>query len=291
MIVFLLIAAMALSGTSVTYGATSGFETGGFNEWIKVTAPSTPFDLEGYGQQWRSNFDFSYAPYMRVYKFTVEKGEDYTLYMKMPLGEGYMNMNVTGLNPEKDTYSYMDQTIAGFIMYFQQPWAPRDSNIDVYRKNFKVASNSESRDLYVLCSFEHPNKSFEFMLKTPKDSDEDVENATDNPYVPDRNGYTWGGVLEVPVYLEASGSNETQSTTTHDHSKDHMQDAEDMAQITDFKDSSLLTLGQTYMFTSVPDMDTLRMKEAYIDDYATAYQLYEYQLQAGKEYTFDFLYK
>lgn len=296
MIVVLLVAVMAFSGSSMSYGITPSFTTGGLNEWIEVTAPTSPFDLSGYGNQWQSNFDFGYAPYMKVYKFALEKGQAYTLYMKMPLGQGYMNINVTGLNPATDTYSYRDETINGFVMYFQQPWAPRDSNIDVYRKNFKVAPTSESGDLYLLCSFENPGKSFEFMIKSPKDSDESVQNETDNPYVPGRNGYTWGSVLDTPVFLEGGDASLTQTNTKQNQTEDtldHTMDTDsamDNAQITDFKDPSILTLGQTYMFTTSRDMDTMMMKEAYIDDYATAYQVYEYHLQAGKEYTFDFMY-
>ncbi|WP_430883159.1 hypothetical protein [Fusibacter sp. JL216-2] len=300
--VVLLIAIMALGGGSMTFGFSPGFETGGINEWIKVTAPSSPFDLSTYGDQWQSNFDFSYAPYMKIYKFNVEKGQDYTLYMKMPLGQGYMNINATGISPSADDYNYVNDTINGFVMYFQQPWAPRESNIDVFRKNFKIASNSASTDLYIICSFENPNKSFEFMLKTPKDSDDDLNNSTQNPYVPDRNGYTWGGVLEVPVYLYEADVTSTQATSGED-TQDHadsamdtsmdtsMDTAMDNAQITDGKDSSILTMGQTYMFTTSLDMDTINMKDAYIDDYATAYQLYEYQVEPGKAYTFDFMYK
>lgn len=298
---------LPIQSGALTLSASS--EIGGVNEWITVTAPSTAFDWSGYGREWKDRYSFNYAQYMKVYKFNVEKGQNYTLYMKMPLDEGYMNINLTGISPVSESYPYVDGTISDFVMYFQQPWAPRSNNIDVYRKNFSVSESSDSTELYVICSFETPGKSFEFMLKTPKDSDDDVDNSTENPYVPDRNGYTWGGVLGTPVHLEASSGmveetyhdesvyvddttyDETTYTEETYHNEGDFYSTED-ALITTYsaEDAKLLSLNQEYNYSVALEVDTQNVKDVYLDDWATAYQLYKYQLQPGQKYTFDFMY-
>lgn len=288
------------------YGMSSYTDSGVLNEWITATSPTSQFDWSGYGQAWKDSFDFSYAPYMKVYKISVEPGAEYTLYMKMPIEQGYMNIDVTGLNPESDTFDYVDGTISGFVMYFQQPWAPRSNNLDAYRKNFKIASSSESSDLYLICSFENPGKSFEFMIKSPKDSDDDVSNSTLNPFVPDRNGYTWGGLMETPVWL--AGSSYTMGNETYHEEETYTEPVyteptygnetyDDYntyvePEITTFtsSDAAQKQLGQEYEYMTALEVDTLVLKEMYLDDWATAYQLYKFQVEPGQKYTFDFLY-
>lgn len=304
-IVIMMLILVMLPIEPVVFGYSPNYETGGINDWITVTSPSAVFDWSGYGDMWTSTYNQSYAPYVKVYKYYVEKGEEYTVYMKMPLSEGHMNIYVTGADPFSDAYNYDSNTMPGFVMYFQQPWAPRSNNIDVYRKNFKIASSSESDVLYFICHFENPGKSFEFMLKTPKDSDDDVANSTQNPYVPDRNGYTWGSLVGTPLFLETGsdfdvdayedeGSNSEDSYYTEETGITYTEDSyygdEGVITTLSVADAPVLSLNQTYEYWTALDVNTLAMKEMYLDDWATAYQLYKITLEPGQKYTFDFLY-
>jgi len=295
----MLLIVMLLPLTPSVFAYAPSAELGGINDWIQVTSPNHTFDWSGYGKIWTERFNFSYGPYMHIYKLNVQKGAEYTLYMKMPLNEGYMNINVTGVNPLSDDYTIPSGTMTGFVMYFQQPWAPRDENIDVIRKTFKIDSNSESEVLYMVCSFENPGKSFEFMLKTPKDPDDDVKDSTVNPFVPSRNGYTWGSVWGSPLYIEAGMESSTELNTGTvigddspyypDHTDTSHTGFETTVTTTSLSDVSLLSLNTEYSYLSSHEVDTLKLNEMYHDDWATTYQLYKYSLEANQKYTFDFM--
>ncbi len=281
------------------------------NVWETAVAPSVQFDANAYGSMYADYYYASYGPYMAVYQVTLEKGKAYTLYMKHPTIDGYMNMTLTGIHPNADAYSYVNGTSSDFIMFFQQPWEDDQGRVEGYRKNFKIADSSESNTFYLICNFERAGEQFDFMIKSPADSDDEVENSTDNFISPHRDGYTWGGIVGYPIRSELPEglSNDSGFTNEDENTNDGYEDSyyeesfsnEDWSEespyneqsdvITDSREIGTLDLNTLYSHTTAYDVDVDQLRDSLTGPFSTAYQIYKYEVIPGQKYTFDFMYK
>lgn len=284
------------------------------NEWHTAVSPNYVFSTSEYGTMYADMYYASYGPYMKVYEVKLQKGSSYTLYMKHPTNQGYMNMVLTGINPSANDYSYVNGTSSDFIMFFQQPWEDAEGRAEGYRKNFTISDTSETSNFYIVCNFEKPNVSFEFMIKSPPDSDDDVENSTTNFISPHRNGYTWGGLAWYPIHSELPNgltvvnppSNVYDDSTSDDsyyeeeyyeeeyYEDDYIEDntyADVVPTVISEMDVSALNLGQVYSLVTAGDVDTTKIRPILVDPYSSAYQIYSFPVTPGQKYTFDFMYR
>jgi hypothetical protein len=189
--------------SSYTFGDIA-IETISPNTWITAEAPSEVTDPDEFNDNFSNLLYYDFAPYYKVYRLPVSIS-DYTIYMKHPGGE-YKNILVSGTNPlpgnTRTFNSYEVQAMESFFLFFQQPYLELpEKNTHATRVSFSIHPKSDSRNIYFIAYFNKPGDDFEFMVKSPADPANDVENNTENPYAPYLKGHYWGIVHELPVYL------------------------------------------------------------------------------------------
>ncbi len=182
------------------------------NTMVDLKAPPTPVDKASAPKRFRDYHFSSHSPYQQVYRFRVEKGQRYTLVDCHPAMAGKeVWPYVAGANPVSD-YTYAlsgpSGTLPGFALRFQQPW-PIEKNetatCDANRHNFTISAKSEHTDLFLVVNFNNPAGRSRIMLKTPADSDQDVERSTTSPYRPQRKGSTWGSLWPEVILRNIPG--------------------------------------------------------------------------------------
>lgn len=202
--------------TSASFGETA-IEDVRVNNWITATPPSTLTSIDTFNDNFQNIYYYDFAPYYKIYRLRASENK-YTIYMQHPGGE-YKNILVSGTNPLKGNAtsfnSYETQAMESFFMFFQQPYLelPED-NIHTTRVSFSIHPESESRNVYLIAYFNSPRDSFQFMIKSPADPDNEVENDTNNPYAPYLQGHSWGNVHELPLYLSKDNSQDLDTSNT-----------------------------------------------------------------------------
>lgn len=150
-----------------------------------------------YGRSYGKKFHVS------IYRFAVAPGERYTLYGYFPPDGKSRNFYVLGENPLTDyTYAYGNTqgVSTGFVFWAQQPskWpCPAVTR----RVNLRIAPQSVHNSLYIIAVSETPGESFQIMLKSPADRDQEVEKSAVDPSCPAKKGQTWGQVWASPLLL------------------------------------------------------------------------------------------
>jgi hypothetical protein len=149
------------------------------NKMVTVTAPSAPLDRQSAPKKLARYFWSSYAPYVKVYRFIVEPGSKYTLYFRHPADGIYRNAMIKTETPlTDDMANYTRKGSSGFVVYGQQPW--KNPRGQLFRHSFTISPKSDNKNLYMILQCGKPGVSFDVMLKSPPDSDEDVKKSTGN---------------------------------------------------------------------------------------------------------------
>ena len=181
-----------------------GVTDAGVNQMISVQTPASPLDQQGSPKKLWMKYGKAYAPnfYAQVYRFTVTPGQKVTLYGTFPPDGSYRNLYVTGENPLTDyTYSLDSKgDMTGFVFWSQQPGKWQCPAV-ARRVNITISPRSEHRYLYLVATSKAPLQSFQVLLKSPADPDNDVEKSTVDPSCPAKKGQTWGQVWGNPILL------------------------------------------------------------------------------------------
>ena len=185
------------------------------NQTVSIQTPGTPLDQSSSPKKLWDRYGKDYAPnfYVRIYRFTVDPGQKYTLYGIFPPDEIYRNFYISGENPLTDyTSSFGDTQNAttGFVYWAQQPSKWPCATV-TRRINLTISPRSEHRYLYLVAVTKKPSLSFSVMLKSPTDSDTDVDKSVQDPNCALKRGFTWGQVWGAPVLLRFDPSENQRS--------------------------------------------------------------------------------
>ena len=147
-------------------------------------------------------YNFSYEPYVQVYRFKVNPGQKYTFYMYHPAKGVSMNAYLRGNTPLTDyTWSYGPSGyLWGFVCWGQQPRKSK-CPYKVRRYNFRIAEKSENPWLYLVATYAEPGVHFKVRLQSKADPDQDVKTNKNNPYCADQKYYNWGTVWRQDLIL------------------------------------------------------------------------------------------
>jgi hypothetical protein len=175
------------------------------NQTAVLQSPAAPLDQSSSPKKLWAKYGKDYSPnfFVRIYRFTVDPGQKYTLYGIFPPDETYRNFYISGENPLTDYTSSFGDTqnvTTGFVFWAQQPGKWQCSGV-TRRINLTISPRSEHHYLYLIAVTKQPNLSFSVMLKSPADSDTDVDKSIQDPNCPPKKGFTWGQVWGTPVLL------------------------------------------------------------------------------------------
>jgi hypothetical protein len=186
------------------------------NQAVTIQTPAVPLDQSSSPKKLWDRYGKGYAPnfYVRIYRFTVNPGEKYTLYGMFPPDEVYRNFYVSGENPLSDhVYSWGDirNVTTGFVFWSQQPGKWQCPAV-TRRVTLTISPQSEHRHLHIIAVTKKPNLSFNVMLKSPADPDSEVEKSTQDPNCSPKKGSTWGQVWGTPFLLRYDPTEKAKST-------------------------------------------------------------------------------
>jgi len=141
--------------------------------------------------------------YAYIVKYKVKPGAKYTLYSlyytgvpKVTRNAPYLDVRAYTFNPlsEQKRKKGISSSRGGPLYKTKTGWA-------AYRENFSVDPKSTGNTLYLVFTSRKPNWKMGCILKSPPDSDKEVEDSTYNPYT-DRKHNHWGRLLKKPFFFE-----------------------------------------------------------------------------------------
>jgi len=188
---------------TVQNGGAAGVTNLPLDREVTLAAPDTPMNKATAPRLLYKKYNFSWEPYVTVYRFKVVPGQRYTFYMIHPADGDGMNAYLRGDNPLTDyTSSYGPSGyLRGFVSWGQQPRKETSCNERARRFNFTISPKSEHPWLYLVATYARPDTAFRVLLKSRADSDEEVKSSTQDAYCPSRKGFTWGSVWKKDFLL------------------------------------------------------------------------------------------
>ncbi len=184
------------------------------NTMVTIKAPDAPLNRTTAPKKLlsRCSYESQKVPdYVRVGRFIVTPGQEYTLYDCHPAPSDGTKIWVyldgdTPLTNYTASYGRSEGFTRTFVTRGQQPWPIlRNENVscDLIRYNLTIAAQSEHNNLYVTFVFSKPGASTRIMLKTPPDSDDEVK----------KSGKRVSGSIKPYPFLLTNIPGETQPAT------------------------------------------------------------------------------